>query len=84
MSRVGIPLQPDLILVSWTRNPLVPGSARRITAVRVIGSATPCRTFLVPNMLLARALNCLRANGFVVVFSKKTTNVSGYLVLQRG
>jgi hypothetical protein len=39
---------------------------------------------LVPNTMLRRALNCLRLNGFVVVFSKRTTNVSGFLVLQRG
>jgi hypothetical protein len=84
MPNVSIPRQLDLVLISWTRNPLVPGSARRITASRVIGSASPCRAFLVPNTLLRRTLNCLRKNGFVVVFSKNTTNVSGYLVLQRG
>jgi hypothetical protein len=84
MPNVSIPRQPDLVLISWTRNPLIAGSARRITASRVIGSASPCRSFLAPNTLLRRTLNCLRRNGFVVVFSKKTTNVSGFTVLQRG
>jgi hypothetical protein len=84
MSRVGIPLQPDLVLVSWTRNPLVPGSARRITASRVIGSARPCGSKLVPNSLLVPAIKCLKKNGFVIVVSKKTTDVTGYILLQRG
>jgi hypothetical protein len=83
MSRIGIPRQPDLVLISWSRNPLIPGSARRITASRVIGSASPCRSLLVPNKLLIRAINCLKKNGFVDVFSKKTTAVSGFVVLQR-
>ena len=43
MARTKAVLQPDLILISWARNPLRPGSARRITASRVIGSAAPCR-----------------------------------------
>jgi hypothetical protein len=84
MSRVGIPLEPDLVLVSWTRNPLDPGSARRITASRVIGSARPCGCKLKQNSLLVPAIKCLKKNGFVIVISKKTTDVSGYLLLQRG
>ncbi|NIK75038.1 hypothetical protein FHS15_000136 [Paenibacillus castaneae] len=51
--------QPDLVLITWTRIPLVPGSARRIIAVRVIGSAEPCKATLVTNGLLITALNCL-------------------------
>lgn len=76
--------QDDLVLITWTRNPLVPGSARRIVAVRIIGSAKPCKTQLVPNGLLINALNCLFDPdiGFKVVYSKKTTNISGYLLLQ--
>lgn len=30
MARVKAVQQPDLILISWTRNPLIPGSARRL------------------------------------------------------
>ncbi|OME83123.1 hypothetical protein BK120_15115 [Paenibacillus sp. FSL A5-0031] len=84
MSSVGIPLEPDLVLVSWTRNPLIPGSARRITASRVIGSAKPCESKLTSGSLLIPAIKCLKKNGFIVVVSKRTTAVSGYLLLQRG
>lgn len=84
MAGFGIPRQPDLVLVTWERNPLVPGSPRRITALRVIGSAEPCKSKLTPNALLFPAIKCLKKNGFVVVVSKKTTAVSGYLLLQRG
>jgi hypothetical protein len=84
MAGFGIPQQPDLVLVTWERNPLVPGSPRRITAFRVIGSARPCGSKLAPNALLIPAIKCLKKNGFVVVVSKNTTAVSGYLLLQRG
>lgn len=85
MARAKAALQPDLILISWTRNPLNPGSARRIIAARVIGSAQPCRFTLVHNGLLMNALNCLLDHdiGFKIVFQKKTSSFSGYLVLQR-
>lgn len=85
MARVKAVQQPDLILINWTRNPLVQGSARRIVAARVIGNAQPCRFTLVPNGLLSNALNCLLDHdiGFKVVFQKRTSSVSGYLVLQR-
>jgi hypothetical protein len=85
MSRVNAARQPDLVLISWTRNPLVPGSARRIVAVRVIGNTNPCTFTLRPNRLVINALNCLLDNdvGFRVVFRKKTSNISGYLLLQR-
>lgn len=77
--------QPDLVLISWSRNPLVPGSARRIVAARIIGNAEPCRPNLRPNRLLSTALDCLLDNdvGFKVVFRKKTSSISGYLLLQR-
>lgn len=84
MPNVRIPRQPDLVLVTWVRNPLAPRSARTITAIRVIGSARPCRTLLVPNAQLIPALRCLKQNGFVIVISRRTTDVSGFLLLQRG
>ncbi|MGO4695339.1 hypothetical protein AB4Z50_13780 [Paenibacillus sp. 2TAB26] len=74
--------QPDLVLITCARNPLVPGSARRIASVRVIGSAVPCKATLVPNGLLITALNCL-LDEFKIVYKKKTSNMSGYLLLQR-
>jgi len=85
MARVKAVQQPDLILISWTRNPLVPGSARRIVASRVIGNAQPCSFTLAPRRLLINALNCLLDHdiGFRVVFQKKTSTISGYLLLQR-
>jgi hypothetical protein len=85
MTRTKAVLQPDLILISWTRDPLRPGSARRIIASRVIGSAEPCRFTLAPKRLLINALNCLLDAdvGFKVVFHKKTSNISGFLLLQR-
>ncbi|WP_340008592.1 hypothetical protein MHH52_11085 [Paenibacillus sp. FSL K6-0276] len=41
--------QPDLVLITWSRNPLVRGSARRIISVSFIGNAEPCRPSLRPN-----------------------------------
>jgi hypothetical protein len=77
--------QPDLVLITWSRNPLVPGSARRIISVRVIGNAEPCRPSLRPGRLLITALDCLLDNdiGFKVVYRRKTSSISGYLLLQR-
>lgn len=83
MTRVSIPRQPDIILISWTRNPLIPGSPRRITASRLIGSSSPCTSLLASNLLFGRAITCFTKNGFDIVFSKKTSSVSGYVVLQR-
>ncbi|MCR8629671.1 hypothetical protein [Paenibacillus radicis (ex Xue et al. 2023)] len=85
MASVKAVRQPDLVLINWTRNPLVPGSARRITAARIIGNAQPCRFTLVKNGLLINALNCLLDHdiGFKVVFQKKTSSISGYMLLQR-
>lgn len=74
--------QPDLVLISWSRNPLVAGSPRRITSVRVIGSSQPCRAALVTNGLLSTALSCL-LDDFKIVYQKRTTSTSGYLLLQR-
>jgi len=77
--------QPDLVLISWTRNPLVPGSARRIIAARVIGNARPCTADLKHNALLSTALACLLDHdvGFKIVFRKRTSTISGFLLLQR-
>lgn len=83
MSNFGIPEQPDLVLIAWERNPLIPGSKKTITAARVIGSASPCRSKLVENALLFVALKCLKRNGFHVVLAKKTTDVSGFVLLKR-
>lgn len=85
MGRVTAVPQPDLVLISWSKNPLVTGSARRIVAARVIGNASPCRADLTPNALLRTALACLLDHdvGFKIVFRQRTSNISGYLLLQR-
>ncbi|WP_440119271.1 hypothetical protein [Paenibacillus sp. QZ-Y1] len=85
MAAVKAVPQPDLVLIYWSRNPLVPGSARRIQSVRVIGNTSPCTFTLVPGALLINALNCLLDNdiGFKVVYRNKTTPISGVLLLKR-
>ncbi|CAG7651640.1 hypothetical protein PAESOLCIP111_06358 [Paenibacillus solanacearum] len=85
MARTRAVRQPDLILISWSRNPLMPGSPRRITASRVIGSAQPCRFAIQPNGLVKNALACLLDHdiGFKVVFQRRTSTISGYMLLQR-
>ncbi|NBD28195.1 hypothetical protein [Paenibacillus glycinis] len=85
MARTKAVQQTDLVLISWSRNPLVSGSARRITASRVIGSSRPCTSHLTAGTLLSAALACLLDHdiGFKIVFSKKTSSISGYLLLQR-
>lgn len=79
------PRQPDLVLIYWSRNPLVPGSARRIRSVRVIGNTSPCTFSLVPGALLINALNCLLDHdiGFKVVYRKNTSAISGVILLKR-
>lgn len=68
---IAVP-EPDLVLISWSRNP-VAGSPRRIVAARIIGDASPCRADLTPNALLRTALACLLDHdaGFKIVFAKK-------------
>ncbi|RAP75959.1 hypothetical protein [Paenibacillus montanisoli] len=84
MSRTFSSDQPDLVLISWSRR--FSGSRRRIVETRVIGTAFPCRFTLTPGSLLRDALNCLLDNDvgdFRVVFRKRTSSLSGYIVLQR-
>ncbi len=85
MAQVNAVPSPDLVLIYWSRNPLVSGSARRIVSARVIGSSEPCRRNLREGRLLSTALACLLDHdvGFEIVFSKRTTSISGYLLLQR-
>ncbi|QHT62162.1 hypothetical protein GXP70_20715 [Paenibacillus lycopersici] len=85
MARTKAVLQPDLVLILWSRNALYPGSPRRIVSSRVIGNSQPCTASLRPGTLLATALACLLDNdiGFKIVFRKKTSGISGYLLLQR-
>lgn len=85
MVRVKAVRQPDFVLITWTRDPLHPGSARRITSSRVIGNASPCTFTLAPGRLLNNAFNCLLDAdiGFRVVFQKNTSRISGVVLLQR-
>ncbi|PUA38730.1 hypothetical protein C8Z91_14160 [Paenibacillus elgii] len=83
MAKARAVRQPDLVLISWSRNPLVPGSPRRIITSRVIGSAQPCTALLVPGRLLVNALRCLTRNRFFIVVSRSTSSISGFILLQR-
>ncbi|MBP1999296.1 hypothetical protein J2Z69_000315 [Paenibacillus shirakamiensis] len=85
MARIKATRQPDLVLIQWTRNPLIAGSSRRITAARLIGNSSPCQFDLKPKALLSTALACLQDNdvGFRIVYRKRTSAISGYLLLQR-
>ncbi len=83
-SDVQLTRQPDLVLIVWTRNPLNPGSSSRIVSTAVIGSAQPCKSLLKPGERLSNALNCLIRNDFFVVVQRNTSDVSGYILLQRG
>lgn len=85
MARTKAVQQPDLVLIYWSRNPLVAGSARRIVSFRVIGSSSPCQNSLKVGGLLVNALACLRDNdvGFKIVYSKNTSDISGVILLKR-
>ncbi|WP_282198876.1 hypothetical protein [Collibacillus ludicampi] len=78
-----IPKPADLVLISWERNPLRPGSMRRIVQSCVIGSARPCEDTLRDGGLLSSALRCLVRNGFVIFARGRTTSVSGFVLLVR-
>ncbi|NOV03231.1 hypothetical protein [Paenibacillus planticolens] len=83
MAQVKAARQPDFILITWRR--VRPGAARRITASRVIGNASPCTFTLAPGRLLINAFNCLLDAdiGFKVVFQKNTSSLTGVVLLQR-
>ncbi|MBA2937899.1 hypothetical protein HZF08_06240 [Paenibacillus sp. CGMCC 1.16610] len=85
MARVKAVRNTDFVLITWVRNPLRPGSARRITASRVIGNASPCTFSLAPGRLLNNAFACLLDAdiGFKVVYQKNTSSISGVVLLRR-
>lgn len=80
---VSIPKPTDLVLMTFQRNPLTPDSRPTIVSVRIIGSANPCTSTLQAGGSLRRALRCLLNNGFKIVCSGKSTDVSGFVLLQR-
>ncbi|MGZ4105852.1 MAG: hypothetical protein ACXVDE_00590 [Tumebacillaceae bacterium] len=67
----------------WTRNPLRPGSRRRIQQVSIVGSARPCAGLLMVNRAYGPAARCLVRNGFRLVYRQNTTSVSGFSVFVR-
>ncbi|MFC4810941.1 hypothetical protein [Paenibacillus sp. GCM10023250] len=85
MARAKAVRQTDLVLISWSQNPLVSRAPRRITALRVIGSSFPCSDRLTVGTPLRTALICLLAvdSGFNLVVWKRTSSISGYILLQR-
>lgn len=80
---VSIPRPTDLVLLTFERNPLDPSSGFTITDARVIGSAQPCFGVIKPGGSLREAVNCLKKNGFEVECKGRSTNVSGFVLLQR-
>ncbi|WP_160032295.1 hypothetical protein [Paenibacillus sp. An7] len=85
MTSIKATRQPDLVLITWARNPLIPGSPKRIVSVRVIGSSEPCKIDLKHNALLRTALACMldKEVGFKIIFKKRTSAISGLVLLQR-
>lgn len=85
MARAIAMRRSDFVLITWTRDSLRPGSARRITASRVIGNASPCTFALSPSRLLNNAFACLLDAdiGFRVIYQKNTSRISGVVLLQR-
>ncbi|MBO7748436.1 hypothetical protein I8J29_30045 [Paenibacillus sp. MWE-103] len=85
MARAKAVRQTDLVLISWSQNPLVSRSPRRISALRVIGSSFPCSDRLTVGTPLRTALVCLlnADSGFKIVVWKQTSGISGYVLLQR-
>lgn len=82
MSNVSLPRFPDLVLVSFAKNPLHPNSRFKVVDACVIGSAKPCNHFLKEGELFHCAKECLLKNGFTVV-SRSSTGVSGYELFER-
>ncbi|UOY92791.1 hypothetical protein MUG87_01195 [Ectobacillus sp. JY-23] len=81
---VSIPRPTDLVLITFERNPLDPSAPITIVTANVVGSASPCTRRLRPGRSAQRAVDCLLANGFVVECAGPSTDVSGYILLQRG
>lgn len=77
---VSIPRPPDVVTILWVRNPLKPGSSRRIAEATVIGSAEPCN--LSTGKCYGKAVNCLLENDFVKV-SNNDYGVFGVAVFVR-
>lgn len=83
MNVARIPKQPDIVFVFWEKNPLRPESLRRIQKVSIVGTAFPCRRFLIPGKPLFHAKKCLLEHGFVIVCQRRTIGVSGFIVFKR-
>lgn len=61
----------DVVVIEF----VVINGVRIIQAFRVIGSAFPCQFFLFVGALVSNAQNCLLANGFTLVSSRRNVLV---------
>lgn len=85
MTSIKATRQPDLVLITWARNPLFPGSPKKIVSVRVIGSTKPCKYGLKHDAWIGTSLACMldKHVGFKIIFKKRTSAISGVVLLQR-
>ncbi|WP_028400054.1 hypothetical protein [Ectobacillus panaciterrae] len=80
---VSIPRPTDLVLITFERNPIDPSAQLTIVTANVIGSAYPCTSRLRPGRSAQHAVDCLVASGFVIECAGPSTDVSGFVLLQR-
>lgn len=78
-----IPKPADVVFIAWQRNPLHTHSPLTIVKFSVVGSASPCGNFLMVGKRAIPAVRCLLRNGFKISCNKKTTSVTGFVVLVR-
>ncbi|WP_147512798.1 hypothetical protein [Brevibacillus massiliensis] len=64
-------LRTDIVVIEFRRVVRAGVRLRIIQAVRVIGSAFPCRRFLMIGNRVGPAQRCLLANGFRLVVSSR-------------
>jgi hypothetical protein len=64
-------VRTDIVIIEFRRM----GNVRVIQAVRIIGSAFPCRRFLAVGLRVRRAENCLLTHRFRLVSSRRNVLV---------
>lgn len=82
-NRPTIPRFPDVVFIAWQRNPLQANSPLTIVQFSVVGSSSPCSNLLQVGRRAIPAARCLLRNGFSISSIRRTTSVSGYVVLVR-
>ncbi len=78
-----IPRPADVVFIAWQRNPLQPRSPLTIVQFSVVGSSSPCGNLLGIGRRAIPAVRCLLRNGFSIACNRRTTSVSGFVVLVR-